>query len=287
MLPPYVAVPDAPIFASSGYLTPAYDPFAVGGDPNQEAFRVRDLTPPDQLTLDRLRRRRGMVKKLDGFAHDVPGTPLTSSRDQFADRAYDLLTSIAAQAAFRMDEETAAIRDHYGRTTVGQSLPAGPPADRGGGLVRHDQRPRAGQLGWDTHAQNFPTIKNTLAPPLDKGLAALARRPLGARACSTDARRDDGRIRPDAQDQPQGRPRPPRPRQLASCSPARAFPGGLVLGRTDAKGDSPPIARSPRPTSPPRSTQRWGSTPTTSSRRPTAARSAWSTSNGSPPKELL
>ncbi len=34
-LPPYVAVPDAPIFSSSGYLTPAYDPFAVGGDPNQ------------------------------------------------------------------------------------------------------------------------------------------------------------------------------------------------------------------------------------------------------------
>ena len=35
MLPPYVAVPDAPIFGLSGYLTPAYDPFAVSGDPNQ------------------------------------------------------------------------------------------------------------------------------------------------------------------------------------------------------------------------------------------------------------
>ena len=33
MLPPYVAVPDAPIFASSGYLTPAYDPFAVSRRP--------------------------------------------------------------------------------------------------------------------------------------------------------------------------------------------------------------------------------------------------------------
>ncbi len=49
MLPPYVAVPDAPIFASSGYLTPAYDPFSVSGDPNQESFRVQNLTPPDQL----------------------------------------------------------------------------------------------------------------------------------------------------------------------------------------------------------------------------------------------
>ncbi len=30
-----------------------------------------------------------------------------------------------------------------------------------------------GPLGWDTHQQNFPTIKNTLAPPLDTGLSAL------------------------------------------------------------------------------------------------------------------
>src|ERR1700722_16459464 len=44
-LPPSVAVPGAPIFSSSGYLTPAYDPFSVGGDPNQGGFRVRDLTP--------------------------------------------------------------------------------------------------------------------------------------------------------------------------------------------------------------------------------------------------
>ena len=49
MLPPFVAVPDAPIFGSSGYLTPAYDPFSVSSDPNSAGFRVQNLTPPDQL----------------------------------------------------------------------------------------------------------------------------------------------------------------------------------------------------------------------------------------------
>ncbi len=49
-------------------------------------------------------------------------TPLTSSRDQFAERAYSLLTSNAAQAAFRMNEESTSVREKYGRTTVGQSL---------------------------------------------------------------------------------------------------------------------------------------------------------------------
>src|SRR3954469_6093965 len=120
-LPPYVAIPDAPLFSSSGYLTPAYDPFAASGDPNQENFRVRNLTPPDKLTMDRLMRRRGMVKALDEFAHDVPPTTLTTSRDQFADQAYSLMTSNAAQAAFRLADESPALRDKYGPTTFGQS----------------------------------------------------------------------------------------------------------------------------------------------------------------------
>jgi len=111
MLPPYVAIPDGPAFSSSGYLTPAYDPFAVSGDPNQENFRVRNLMPPARLTLGRLLRRRAMVKSLDEFARDVPATPLTTSRDQFADRAYSLMTSSATQAAFRLGDESPSVRD--------------------------------------------------------------------------------------------------------------------------------------------------------------------------------
>ena len=173
MLPPYVAVPDAPLFGSSGFLTPAYDPFSVSSDPNQPGFRVQNLTPPDRLTLERLLRRRDMVKSLDGFAHDVSDTPLTTSRDQFAERAYSLLTSSAAQAAFRIQEEPEKVRDKYGRTTAGQScLLARRLVEAGVSFVTVNDR-GTGPLGWDTHAQNFPTIKNTLAPPLDQGVAAL------------------------------------------------------------------------------------------------------------------
>ena len=45
MLPPYVAVPDAPIAGLSGYLTPAYDPFAVSGDPNQAGVPGQEPDP--------------------------------------------------------------------------------------------------------------------------------------------------------------------------------------------------------------------------------------------------
>jgi hypothetical protein len=237
-LPSYVAVPDAPIFSSSGYLSPAYDPFAVSGDPNQSGFRVRDLTPPDRLTLDRLRRRRAMVHALDGFARDVPETPLTASRDQFSDRAYDLLTSSAAQAAFKIDDEPAAVRERYGRNPQGQAcLLARRLIEAGVSFVTLNDR-GMGQLGWDTHQQNFPRIKDTLAPPIDRGastlLADLQERGL-LESTLVVMMGEFGRtpkINGNA-----GRDHHGRANSVVLAG--AGLPGGLVLGKTDAKGDVP------------------------------------------------
>jgi hypothetical protein len=238
MLPPYVALPDAPLFASSGFLTPAYDPFSVSSDPNQSGFRVQNMTPPDKVTLDRLLRRRDMVKSLDGFAHDVSATPLTTSRDQFAERAYSLLTSSAAQAAFRMDDEPAAVRDKYGRTTAGQSLLlARRLVEAGVSFVTFNDR-GTGPLGWDTHVQNFPTIKNTLAPPLDQGVSALVQ-DLSEKGLLESTlvvmMGEFGRtpkINPNA-----GRDHHGRANSVIMFG--AGIPEGLVLGRTDGEGHAP------------------------------------------------
>ncbi len=237
-LPPSVAIPDAPAFATSGYLSPAYDPFAVAGDPNQEGFRVRNLTPPDRLTLGRLRRRRAMVERLDGFARDVSATPLTSSRDQFVDQAYDLLTSSAAQAAFRIGDESAAVRDRYGRSPFGQScLLARRLVEAGVSFVTLNDR-GAGALGWDTHQANFPTIKDTLAPPLDRGASALLA-DLEERGLLDQTlvvlMGEFGRtpkINPNA-----GRDHHSRANSVLMAG--AGMPGGLVVGRTDTRGESP------------------------------------------------
>jgi hypothetical protein len=238
MLPPSVAVPDAPIAGLSGYLTPAYDPFAVSGDPNQSGFRVRNLTPPDRLTLERLLRRRDMVKALDDFARDVPATPLTTSRDQFAQQAYALMTSSAAQAAFRINEESEAVREKYGRTTVGQScLLARRLVEAGVSFVTINDR-GTGPLGWDTHAQNFPTLKKTLAPPLDQGVTALIE-DLTERGLFDNTlvvmMGEFGRtpkINGNA-----GRDHHGRANSVVLFG--AGIPAGLVVGRTDASGDAP------------------------------------------------
>jgi hypothetical protein len=238
LLPPYVAIPDSPAFSSSGYLTPAYDPFAVGGDPNQENFRVRNLTPPDKVTLDRLLRRRAMVKSLDAFARDVPPTALTTSRDQFSEQAYSLMTSSAALSAFRLQDESPALREKYGRNPFGQScLLARRLIEAGVSFVTLNDR-GPGPLGWDTHQQNFPTIRNTLAPPLDQGLATLigdlSDRGLLERTLVV-MMGEFGRtpkINPNA-----GRDHHGRANSLILAG--AGIPGGLVLGKTDARGDLP------------------------------------------------
>ncbi|HZW34412.1 MAG TPA: DUF1501 domain-containing protein [Isosphaeraceae bacterium] len=238
MLPPYVAVPDAPISGLSGYLTPAYDPFAASGDPNQPGFRVQNLTPPDRLTLQRLLRRRDMVKALDEFAHDVPATPLTTSRDQFSEQAYALMTSSAAQAAFRINEESSTVREKYGRTTLGQSLLlARRLVEAGVSFVTINDR-GMGPAGWDTHQQNFSTIKNTLAPPLDKGVAALIE-DLTERGLFDETlvvmMGEFGRtpkINRNA-----GRDHHGRANSVLLFG--AGIPQGLVLGRTDIGGDAP------------------------------------------------
>ncbi len=237
-LPPFVAAPDAPIFGTSGYLTPAYDPFAINGDPNAEGFRVRDLTPPDKLTLDRLRRRRAMVKSLDEFAHDVGKTSLTSSRDKFSDKAYDLLTSSAAQKAFKINDEPRELREKYGRNPMGQTcLLARRLVEAGVSFVTINDR-GPGQLGWDTHQQNFTTLKNGLAPPFDQGLSALIE-DLAARGRLAETlvvvMGEFGRtpkINPNAGRDHHGR---------ANCVllAGGGIPGGVVLGKTDARGDGP------------------------------------------------
>ncbi len=231
-------MPDAPLFASSGYLTPAYDAFTVAGDPNAPNFRVRDLSPPDSLTLGRLRRRREMVKSLDGFAHDVSETPLTSSRDQFAEQAFALLTSTAAQAAFNMKSEPDDLRDKYGRNPVGQAfLLARRLIESGVSFVTVNDGGMA-RLGWDTHVQNFPTIKNNLAPPLDQGLSTLLT-DLDERGLLDSTlvvmMGEFGRtpkINGNAGRDHHGR---------ANCAllAGAGIPRGLVLGKTDAKADSP------------------------------------------------
>ena len=76
--------------------------------------------------------------------------------------------------AFDLSEESASVRDAYGRGRFGQGcLMARRLIERGVPLIEIALRgSTGGALGWDTHGQNFPRVK-ALSSELDAGWATL------------------------------------------------------------------------------------------------------------------
>jgi hypothetical protein len=167
-VPPYVAVPRAPRSSAAGYLGAAHNPFSVGSDPNDNNFSVRNLTLPNGLPLSRLEGRRKLLDTVDGFRREADRTGLMDGLDAFTHKAFDMITSPAAQRAFAMNTEPEKSRERYGRSSMGQSmLLARRLVEAGVTFVTVD----AG--GWDTHGNNFEELKKRKLPQFDQGWSAL------------------------------------------------------------------------------------------------------------------
>lgn len=154
----------------AGFLGDQYDAFEVPDDPSSAAFRVRDLSRPAGTAGARLQRRYRMLNEMDGARSQAEGAvPLAvQARDAFRERAYRLITSPTARQAFEIDREPAPVRDAYGRNSLGQScLLARRLIEAGVHFVTVTDG------GWDTHQNNFRSLKDRLLPRLDRGYSAL------------------------------------------------------------------------------------------------------------------
>jgi uncharacterized protein DUF1501 len=167
----HVTVPNTPPRGSGpGYLGPRYNPFSVAGDPNSPSFKVRDLTPPSGVTDTRVDRRRALLKAVDGYFREMDDRLQYRTVDQLYEQAYDVSSSSRARAAFDLKQEPDALRDAYGRTTIGQScLMARRLVEAGVRCVTVEND------GWDTHEKNFIQLKEHLLPNLDKALGTLVK----------------------------------------------------------------------------------------------------------------
>src|SRR5262249_25884506 len=95
-------------------------------------------------------------------------SPAVQARDAFYERAHTLITSPAARRAFDLEQETARVRDTYGRNTFGQScLLARRLIEAGVHFVTVTDG------GWDTHQNNFKSLKDRKLPVLDRAYSAL------------------------------------------------------------------------------------------------------------------
>jgi uncharacterized protein (DUF1501 family) len=169
-LPPYVAVPRNPSFTwelgKSAYLGGRYESFKTG-DPNAPNFKVQDVAPAEELSSKRANRRKSLLSAVDELAKKVEGNDLISTYDEFSKRAATMVLSKEARGAFAIEQESAKLRDRYGRNTFGQSaLLARRLVERGVRFVTVNFG------GWDHHAKIWDGLKGRL-PELDGGFSAL------------------------------------------------------------------------------------------------------------------
>ncbi|MBI1791369.1 MAG: DUF1501 domain-containing protein [Acidobacteria bacterium] len=167
-LPPFVGVlKPAERGYGGGFLGPQFDPF-MAGDPSEKNYRVRDLLPPEGVTLERLDRRREILKEFNDAWRAVDSEAKVSGFDPAFEQAYRMVYSPQVREAFDIAQEPDAMRDAYGRTPVGQGLLL---ARR---LVERGVKAVSIWMGgWDTHSNNFKSLKEKLMPPLDQGYGAL------------------------------------------------------------------------------------------------------------------
>jgi uncharacterized protein (DUF1501 family) len=140
----------------------------------EQAFRVRNLETPDDVTPEQAASRLELLEHLeDDFAAARPGIVAESRRAAYHG-AVRMMHSQAG-AAFKLDDEPAALRDAYGRNPFGQGcLLARRLVERGVPFVEVSLNGVAGQniLGWDTHRGNFSAVQR-LCEVLDPAWSTL------------------------------------------------------------------------------------------------------------------
>ena len=170
-LPWAVAHPAAPGGVApgqtGGWMGMGYDPFLVSADPNSPNFQIPGLAAALDVPPQRMEGRANLLRTLESGK---------SPADGYADlrsQAFDLLASPRVAAAFDLSRETARLRDRYGRHTHGQSCLLARRLVEGGSRLVTVNWPDDKQNFWDTHAANFPMLKNRLMPQSDQAFSAL------------------------------------------------------------------------------------------------------------------
>src|SRR5438067_1545518 len=162
---------------TAGFLGKAYDPYYLYQDPNA-GIKLDDLTLRPEVTNDRLERRADLRKALDEGMPMIERAVRSYALNEYYEKAFSLILSGRARKAFDLTEETAKVRDRYGRHTFGQSVLLARRLIEAGTRFVQVNWPAVANGNpeidaWDTHAANFKPLKNIHCPKLDSALSAL------------------------------------------------------------------------------------------------------------------
>jgi len=167
-LPPYIVLPTQPTeFAGPGFLSTRYGPFSLFSDPADRNFAVRDLSLPKDVDHERFQRRQQLLDAVESHFRSISESDAVSAMDEFYQRAYSILSSESARAAFDLKKEPGELLDRYGRHAAGMRMLL---CRR---LVESGVRFVSMTFGgWDHHANIAGGVRGQLRE-FDQGFAAL------------------------------------------------------------------------------------------------------------------
>jgi hypothetical protein len=234
LIPPYIVLTEPQgRFSEAGFLGYRYKPFATGGDPARTPFAVEGVVAKG-ISEVRQRNRRTLLHNLDSLGRALNGNPRLKDLEEAETQAYDLILGDAGKV-FDLREEKDALRERYGRTTFGQScLAARRLVERGLPYVTINYK------GWDTHKQHFQAMRRLL-PELDKGMATLLE-DLSERGLLESTvvwwSGEFGRTPQVQWEPPWNGGRGHYGDVFSAVVAGGGFKGGVVVGASDAKGET-------------------------------------------------
>jgi hypothetical protein len=233
-LPPFVAIPSQGNYPT-GFLGPEFGPFETGQTPTAgKPMEVRGLALRNGVTLEDIDRRQNLVQRYDqAFGDFAKEDKLLAGMDEFGQKAYQMMRSEKSREAFDLRKEPESVTRLFGGDQFSQSCLL---ATR---LVQSGVRFVTVTLGgWDTHQNNWSTLKDKLCPQLDAGLSglflALAAKGL-LDSTSVFVSGEFGRT--PKINQRGGRDH--YPRAMFCLLAGGGIKGGQVFGESDAKGEGP------------------------------------------------
>ncbi len=157
-VPPFVSLRGMSRGTEPGFLGIAHRPFTSQGP------GVQDLRLSKGITEEQFHQRKELLEGFDDIRRDIDASGTMAGLDAFSARAFDIVLSGAVRTALDLTKEDAKVRERY--KGVEQFLTARRLIEAGVGCVT------LAIGGWDTHGQNFTTLKKQL-PKVDQGVSNL------------------------------------------------------------------------------------------------------------------
>ena len=169
-----------------GWLGRGYDPITTSIDKKDEkdnpyfractdnelTFQIDGLVSQDAMSLDRIGRRQSLLAQFEQQLRHLDQEKNLTAYDRFQRRALSLVASERTRTALDLRQESAKVRERYGRNLFGQStLMARRLVEAGVRYVTvHWDAPDG--YSWDSHL-NSKDVGDHLIPGLDQTLSAL------------------------------------------------------------------------------------------------------------------